>query len=153
MKHSVKGFTLIELLIVIALIAVLAGAVIIALNPARQFANARNSTRWSHIATIMGAVQQNVVENYGLWTCPTAAVLPSTSTFMASSGVAANICGCIVPSQIGAMPFDPSVATSSYTNCSNYASGYYISQDQTTKRVTITAPSAENGVTNITITQ
>jgi prepilin-type N-terminal cleavage/methylation domain-containing protein len=152
MKRSYQGFTLIELLIVIALIAVLAGAVIVALNPARQFANARNSTRWSHVSTIMSAVQQNVVENRGLWTCPTAETLPSTSTFIQSLG-GVNICGCVVPNQIANIPFDPGVTTSTYTDCTNYASGYYIVQDATTRRITVSAPSAENGVTNISVTQ
>jgi prepilin-type N-terminal cleavage/methylation domain-containing protein len=155
MKHSSKGFTLIELLIVIALIAVLAGAVIVALNPARQFANARNSTRWSHVATIMNAIQQNIVENRGLWTCSTAVTLPTTSTFMqnpiGSNGV--NVCACLVPNQIANLPFDPGVTTSTYTSCSSYATGYYISQDATTRRITVSAPSRENDVPAITVTQ
>ncbi len=51
-----KGFTLVELLIVIGIIAVLATAVIIAINPGRQFAQARNSTRQSHINSALNAV-------------------------------------------------------------------------------------------------
>lgn len=66
MKHTLKsGFTLIELLIVIALIAVLAGAVIIALNPARQFQQARNSERWSHTSALSNSIQQFIAENRG----------------------------------------------------------------------------------------
>ena len=40
---SKKGFTLIELLIVIAIIAVLAGAVFVALDPLTRFRDARNA--------------------------------------------------------------------------------------------------------------
>ena len=51
-----KGFTLVELLIVIAIIAILAGAVVVTINPGEQFAQARNSTRRQHINSISNAV-------------------------------------------------------------------------------------------------
>lgn len=150
MPKSAKGFTLIELLIVIALIAALAAIVIIALNPARQFQQARNSQRWSDISTIVTAVQQNITENRGTWTCA-AGALPATSTAMQASG-GYNICGCLVTNYLATLPFDPSASGAGYTNCSTYTTGYSISRDATTGRVTLSAPSAELGAT-ISITQ
>ncbi len=144
--RTAKGFTLIELLIVIALIAVLAGAVIVALNPARQFQQARDSERWSHVSAIATAIQQNITENRGTWTCA-AGALPATSTDMASSG-GYNLCSCLVPSQSASMPFDPS--TGSYTDCTTYDTHYNVSRDATTGRVTITAPSAELSTISVT---
>lgn len=144
-----SGFTLIELLIVIALIAVLAGAVLIALNPARQFQLARNSERWSHISAIAGAVTSNITENRGVWTC-SGVTLPTTSTLMASTG-GVNICGCLVPSQMATFPTDPTAGSGS--DCTTYDSGYTISQSATTSRVTIAAPSVEAGAAAISVTQ
>ncbi len=64
-KISEKGFTLIELLIVIGIIAILAGAVIIAINPGQQFQQARNATRWSHMNSLMNAVYSYAVTEQG----------------------------------------------------------------------------------------
>ena len=143
-----KGFTLIELLIVIALIAILAGAIIIALNPARQFALSRNSQRWSHVNAILNLVHQNIVENRGTWTCG-ATTLPATSTLMASSG-GYDICACLVPTYTSALPYDPT--TGSYTDCTTYDTQYEIMQASSTGRVTVTAPDAEVSV-SISVTQ
>lgn len=61
------GFTLVELLIVIAIIAVLAGVVIIAVNPSRQLADARNAQRFSDINSILNAFWQYAIDNNGRW--------------------------------------------------------------------------------------
>jgi prepilin-type N-terminal cleavage/methylation domain-containing protein len=145
-----RGFTLIELLIVIALIAVLAGAVIIALNPARQFALARNSTRWSHVSSINDLIQQNVAENQGLFRCNgVLTVVPTTSTYMASThaGGQFDICSCLVPTYTPALPYDPSTAGAAYTDCTTYDTEYMIQRDASTSRITVTAPGAELGAT------
>lgn len=135
-----EGFTLIELLIVIALIAVLAGAVIIALNPARQFALARNSERWSHVSAIVGAVTSNTTENRGLWTCAAVGgeTLPATSTPISSAGV--NIYSCLVPSQMATLPIDPNATGAHFTSVSDYDTGYTIMRSG--GRVTVSVPSA-----------
>jgi prepilin-type N-terminal cleavage/methylation domain-containing protein len=135
-----KGFTLIELLIVIALIAVIAGAVIIALNPARQFASARNSQRWSHLPAILNAIQQNISENQGTFTCAEGAI-PAVATAMSAAGY--DICACLIPNYVSSMPFDPS--DGSYASCADYDTGYTILQDGDTGRITVAAPSAELG--------
>ncbi len=59
------GFTLIELLIVIGIIAILAAGVIVAINPGRQFAQARDATRESHINTLHNGLISYQVSNNG----------------------------------------------------------------------------------------
>lgn len=157
MKHTLKsGFTLIELLIVIALIAVLAGAVIIALNPARQFQQARNSERWSHVSVISNAIQQNIAENRGAWTCDVGAIPTSTTPIHSTSTAGGyDLCSCLVPANLAALPTDPiDPDTYNFDGCSDYMTGYTIERDATTGRITITAPLTEiDGVADITVTQ
>ncbi len=144
-QTKLKGFTLIELLIVIALIAVLAGAIIIALNPARQFALARNSSRWSHVSSLNDLIQQNVAEHQGQFQCNgVVTAIPVTSTEM-MRGSGFDICPCLVPTYTPALPYDPSAAGAAWTDCTAYDTKYFIQRDATTSRITITAPSAELG--------
>lgn len=60
-----SGFTLIEVLLVIAILAILAAIVIVAINPAKQFAEAQNAQRRSDVRSIIEAVHQYAVDNYG----------------------------------------------------------------------------------------
>lgn len=62
-QHS--GFTLLEILLVVAAIGILAGIVLVALNPARQLAQTRDAQRKVDINTILNAVYQYAIDNNG----------------------------------------------------------------------------------------
>jgi len=64
-KNLGSGFTLVELLVVIAIIAILAAVVFVALDPARRFADARNSTRISDVNSLLTAIHEYIVDNGG----------------------------------------------------------------------------------------
>ncbi len=60
-----KSFTLVELIIVIAIVAVLAGAIFVAIDPARRLHEVRNARRQSDVNTILDAVKKYQVDNEG----------------------------------------------------------------------------------------
>ena len=130
-------------LFVRALIAILAGIVIAALNPGRQFANARNSARHAHVNTLMNAISANMAENSGTFTCATGAI-PAAATTMATGAGTYDIGPCLVTDFLSSMPFDPSAAGAHWTLVTDYNTGYSIVL-AADGRITVAAPSAENG--------
>ncbi len=141
-----SGFTLIEILVVIGLIAVLAAIVLIAINPARQFAQGRDSQRESNINAILNAIGQRMADNKGIFagTNPanglTCNPLPvATTSIVGTSGLGSGELGCLVPTYIPALPLDPSSGSGSMT-------GYVLRQDASTGRVWIAATSTESSI-------
>ena len=142
-KRANAGFTLIEILVVIGIIALLATIVIIAINPARQFAQARNTQRQSNINTVLNAIGQNIADNKGLLTCGSGAITTSSSTIVNGTTATAIPSGmattkvdlsCLVPIYVSQLASDPDTAwaVSPFT-------GYDVSADAL-GRITVCAP-------------
>jgi len=132
---SQQGFTLIEILVVIGMIALLAAIVLIAINPARQFAQGRNSQRTNDVGSILNAIGQYTADNKGV--LPPA--ITTTETPIKTGGI--DLCATLTPTYISSLPVDPSNG-SPVTNCgASYDTGYTVSKD-TNGRVTVCAPNA-----------
>ncbi|PIP65279.1 hypothetical protein COU77_01965 [Candidatus Peregrinibacteria bacterium CG10_big_fil_rev_8_21_14_0_10_49_16] len=136
---SRRGFTLIEVLLVIGIIAILASIVIVAINPTRQLADARNADRRSDVNSILNAVYQYSIDNNG--NLPSA--ITTTVTEICASG-AASCTGyadlsVLEATYLVSVPSDPSGPTSPETD-------YTIVQDAN-GRVTVASTAAENGAT------
>jgi type IV pilus assembly protein PilA len=147
MKKNVslkKGFTLLEILLVVGIIAILAGIVILAINPSKQLGDTRNAQRRSDVLSIANAIYQYAIDTNGTASTtiisgtPSSQACTSTANRIAatSTGGGINLWSDLVgdsSTYLSAIPRDPleTVATSS---------GYGISYSTTTKRITVCAP-------------
>lgn len=132
-----KGFTLLEILLVVAAIAILAGIVILAINPSKQLADTRNAQRQADVNTILNAAYQYAVDNNG--TIPAAITTTQTEICRTASCSGLIDLGVLTANQkyIVAIPADP---TGSSTN----GAGYEIVKSAN-GRITVSAPDAEEG--------
>ncbi|HVZ11603.1 MAG TPA: type II secretion system protein [Patescibacteria group bacterium] len=149
---SKRGFTLIELLVVIGILAVLLAITLIAINPAKQFAQANNTKRRSDVNAILNAIDQYAADHKGALPqgVPTSA-LPIQKT--GGNNTDADICSDLVTKYLAALPVDPLTnGGAAITDCSqNYSTDYDVVQSQSDNRVTVTAPRAElNEVITVT---
>ncbi len=149
-----KGFTLIELLLVIGIIAILASIVIVAINPTKQLADARNAQRRADVNTILNAIYQYSIDNSGnmpgnlsgstltagnvykicRYNLGTPSLCGATATYNNICLFASQLTG----SYVVKMPQDPKIATSSgYT-------GYLVSKNSS-NRITVSVDTPENG--------
>lgn len=138
-----KAFTLIELLVVIGLLTILLSIVLIAINPDRQFTQARDTQRRSDVNALLNAVHQYAADHNGY--VPIG--ISTTEQYIASDG--ADLCTSLVPTYIAKLPTDPMQAP--VTDCSgSYNSWYYVTRDATSGRITVSAPWAELGTISYT---
>lgn len=150
MKKSFNnhGFTLIELIIVIAIIALLAAAAFVAVDPAKRVGEARDAQRWADITAIADAYMTYLVDNAG--TAATSTILngedyfiqhtagvaatdpPDTcaaSTTVVSTGSPIDLHALVTAGYIGDIPDDPGIVAATDDD----GTGYYFYKDSTGK--------------------
>ena len=153
-KNLQKGFTLIELLVVIGILAILLAIVLIAINPARQFAQANNTQRASDVNAILNAIHEYAADNSGKLplNMPAPGAAAVDIKFIAGGGPG-DLCTDLVTKYIAAMPHDPTTGT--YTSCAAYDTGYTVAQTANDQRITVSAPSTQipPGTVVITVTR
>lgn len=136
------GFTLLEVLLVVAIIAILAGIIILALNPNKQLGDTRNAQRRADVNTILSAVYQYTIDNQGT----TLSQINLTSgEICKTSGSCSGLISLYeltnFEKYLVSMPIDPKGSANSA-----WGTGYWINRDNY-NRITVTAPQAENDIT------
>lgn len=134
MEKKFKGFTLIELIIVIAVIALLAAATFVAINPAKRVGDAQDAQRWQDVTAIADAYQAYLADNSGT-AVTTTAPYQAGRTMMIASGTPGvktpagcnaslavhtldyfiDLSGLVSGGYIGQIPVNPSYTTGSNT--------------------------------------
>ncbi len=139
-----KGFTLLEILLVVGIIAILAGIVIIAINPSKQLADARNAQRKSDVRAISDAIYQytldpgHTLDNVNNGGSP---AVDENGTCNASSTETDvyDMQAELVPTYLADIPIDPQTG-----DRDNFVSHYMVVRNSTTNRVVVCAPDTEN---------
>jgi len=125
-----KGFTLLEILLVVGIIAI---------NPSKQLADARNAQRRSDLSSIANAIYQYTIEPGNQLS--TLGITEDAGCTVAVSSLE----GLLNPTYISAIPTDPT---------SGNGTSYFVGLDSTSKRITVCSDSVEgNGGVAISITK
>lgn len=145
------GFTLIELLVVIGVLAILLAVVLIAINPAKHFADSNDTQRRSDVNSILNAVHQYMASHNGT---PPGSIDDSPQNIASTGGV--DLCAVLVPTYLADLPLDPKTGTVTgsrpCTTATDYDTKYTIESSASDNRIKVSAPDKE-GANAISVTR
>ena len=142
-----KGFTLLELLITIGIISILSGITIVAINPAKQFAQANNAQRFNDVNSLLSAVGQYMIKHRGALPVGDGTVkdMDDNYRFIESSATSTglDLCTDLVGENFMTLfPIDPSLTGETFVDCdTDYHTGYQIKYENS--HVSVRAPYAQ----------
>jgi len=162
-NFNLKGFTLIELIIVIAVIALLAAATFVAVDPAKRIGQARDAQRWADVTAIADAITQYTADNSGTYPTTTAAagtyyaIMASSSialtsatcankTGVISSAMGLDIAAKLIPAYLPTMPVDPNGIADSGKN-----TGYFFMKNTAGRTIIGTCNESGYNASSITV--
>lgn len=136
-----RGFTLIELLLVIGIIAILAAIVLVAVDPPKRFAQARDARRAGEAYSILNAILNYMSDNVGAVPAgldndaSTAQVLGTAgsgcNTGCSPAGTTLSAClnlnASLVDEYITSIPIDPK-GTNGVVTYDSTRTGYYVNK-------------------------
>lgn len=131
-----KGFTLLEILLVITLVGVLASIVLVAINPIKQLAEARNAQRLDDITKINQALEDYFVANK---TYPTGITTSYQNICPPSGGSSCIDLSILIPDYLISIPIAP--------NASAGTTGYTLAINPSNEQISLRALNSELGVT------
>lgn len=131
-----RGFTLVELLIIIGIISILFAVILVAVDPARRFSEARDAVRRQDVRNILEAAVEYMADNRGnyptnldsltssvqvLGTCANGAGIGGCAGISLITDACGDLSGSLVETYLASIPFDPSTGSAGKTR-------YYINK-------------------------
>jgi len=147
MTKKQSGFTLVELLVVIGILAVLTAVVLVAVNPGRQLAQARDTQRRADVNTIITSISAYMAdpENNGQLPAGLVTLCTVGAHDIGTGGL--DLAAVVAPTYVADIPMDPSGGTAADT-------GYDVCvAEATARRITVFAPNTEIASTTISVTR
>ena len=141
------GFTLVELLVVIGILTILTAVVLVAVNPGRQLAQARDTQRRADVNTIITSITAYMADPVNNGQLPSGIVTLCTAGAHAIGTGGLDLAAIVAPTYVADLPTDPSGGTAVDT-------GYTVCvADATARRITVSAPSTELATITISVTR